>query len=115
VDEILTSSTRLISNVDAWKDSWKREKMENLAMLLQGAIAAEGMVGLKLNVNQKDLAGVLKLLPAMKKPTISSLSDTGWSALEVIIEEKTVKKLIPQLKRAGAEGIIEYPLNKVIP
>jgi ATP phosphoribosyltransferase len=115
VEELLTSSTRFISNPDAWEDSWKREKMENLAMLLQGALAAEGMVGLKMNVDQKNLAAVMKLLPAMKKPTISSLSDNGWSALEVIIEEKTVKRLLPQLKRAGAQGIIEYPLNKVIP
>jgi ATP phosphoribosyltransferase len=115
VEELLTSSTRFISNLDAWKDSWKREKMENLAMLLQGALAAEGMVGLKMNVEQKNLATVMKLLPAMKKPTISSLSDNGWSALEVIIEEKTVKRLLPQLKRSGAQGIIEYPLNKVIP
>lgn len=115
VEELLTSSTRFISNVDAWKDSWKREKMENLAMLLQGALAAEGMVGLKMNVQQKNMDAVMKLLPAMKQPTVSSLSDSGWSALEVIIEEKTVKKLIPQLKRAGAQGIIEYPLNKVIP
>jgi ATP phosphoribosyltransferase len=115
VEELLVSSTRFISNVDAWKDNWKREKMENLAMLLQGALAAEGMVGLKMNVEQKSMDAVMKLLPAMKKPTISSLSDSGWSALEVIIEEKTVKRLLPQLKRAGAQGIIEYPLNKVIP
>jgi len=115
VEELLTSSTRFISNVDSWKDSWKREKMENMAMLLQGALAAEGMVGLKMNVAQKDLDKVMKLLPALKRPTIASLSEPGWSALEVVIEEKTVKKLIPQLKRAGAEGIIEYALNKVIP
>jgi len=115
VEELLTSSTRFISNADSWKDDWKREKMENLAMLLKGAIAAEGLVGLKMNVAQKDLDKVMKLLPALKRPTISPLSEPGWSALEVIIEEKTVKKLIPQLKRAGAEGIIEYPLNKVIP
>jgi ATP phosphoribosyltransferase len=115
VEELLTSSTRFIANEASWKDDWKREKMENLAMLLQGALAAEGMVGLKMNVAQKDLEKVMKLLPAMKRPTISSLSESGWSALEVVIEEKTVKKLIPQLKRAGAEGIIEYPLNKVIP
>jgi ATP phosphoribosyltransferase len=115
VEELLTSSTRFIANVDSWKDDWKREKMENMAMLLKGALAAEGMVGLKMNVAQKDLDKVMKLLPAMKRPTISSLSETGWSALEVVIEEKTVKKLLPQLKRAGAEGIIEYPLNKVIP
>jgi ATP phosphoribosyltransferase len=115
VEELLTSSTRFIANENSWKDAWKREKMENMAMLLQGALAAEGMVGLKMNVAQKDLEKVMKILPAMKRPTISSLSESGWSALEVVIEEKTVKKLIPQLKRAGAEGIIEYPLNKVIP
>ena len=115
VEELLTSSTRFIANENSWKDDWKREKMENLAMLLKGAIAAEGLVGLKMNVAQKDLEKVMKLLPAMKRPTIAPLSEAGWSALEVIIEEKTVKKLIPQLKRAGAEGIIEYPLNKVIP
>src|SRR6185295_14611169 len=83
VEELLTSSTRFISNENAWKDSWKREKMENLAMLLKGAIAAEGMVGLKLNVAQKDLDKVMKLLPALKRPTIASLSEPGWSALEV--------------------------------
>lgn len=115
VEELLTSSTRFIANAESWKDAWKREKMENMAMLLQGALAAEGMVGLKMNVAQKDLDKVMKLLPALKRPTIASLSEPGWSALEVVIEEKTVKKLLPQLKRAGAEGIIEYPLNKVIP
>jgi ATP phosphoribosyltransferase len=115
VEELLTSSTRFISNENSWKDAWKREKMENMAMLLQGALAAEGMVGLKMNVAQKDLDKVMKLLPALKRPTIAQLSEPGWSALEVVIEEKTVKKLIPQLKRAGAEGIIEYALNKVIP
>jgi ATP phosphoribosyltransferase len=115
VEELLTSSTRFIANVDAWKDAWKREKMENMSMLLQGALAAEGMVGLKMNIEQKNLAPLMKLLPAMKRPTVSPLAENGWSAIEVIIEEKTVKKLIPQLKRAGAEGIIEYALNKVIP
>ncbi len=115
VEELLTSSTRFISNETSWKDSWKREKMENLAMLLQGALAAEGMVGLKMNVEQKNLDSLMKLLPALKRPTIAPLSESGWSAIEVIIEEKTVKKLIPQLKRSGAQGIIEYPLNKVIP
>lgn len=114
VEELLTSSTRFISNVDSWKDSWKKEKMENMAMLLQGALAAEGMVGLKMNVEQKNVEALMKLLPALKRPTISQLSEAGWSAIEVIIEEKTVKRLIPQLKRAGAQGIIEYPLNKVI-
>jgi len=115
VEELMISSTRFISNVKSWEDPWKREKMENMAMLLQGALAAEGMVGLKMNVPDKSLEAVMKLLPAMKKPTISNLSEKGWSALEVIIEEKTVKRMLPQLKRAGAQGIIEYPLNKVIP
>jgi ATP phosphoribosyltransferase len=115
VKELLTSSTRFISNLRSWNDPWKREKMENLALLLQGALAAESMVGLKMNVPDKSMEAVMKLLPAMKKPTVSSLSEKGWSALEVIIEEKTVKRLLPQLKRAGAQGIIEYPLNKVIP
>lgn len=115
VETLLTSSTRFVANETAWKDTWKREKMENMAMLLQGALAAEGMVGLKMNVEQKNLDSLMKLLPALKRPTISSLSESGWSAIEVILEEKTVKKIIPQLKRAGAQGIIEYPLNKVIP
>jgi len=115
VEELLTSSTRFIANTNAWKDDWKREKMENLAMLLTGALAAEGMVGLKMNVEQKNLEGLMKLLPALKRPTISQLSEAGWVAIEVVIEEKTVKRLIPQMKRAGAQGIIEYALNKVIP
>jgi len=115
VEELLTSSTRLIANVDSWKNTWKREKLENLAMLLQGAIAAEGMVGLKMNIAQKNLDGLMQLLPALKRPTIAPLSEAGWVAAEVVIEEKLVKRLIPQLKRIGAQGIIEYPLNKVIP
>jgi ATP phosphoribosyltransferase len=114
VDTILTSSTRFIANEKALKDPWKREKIENLAILLKGALAAEGMVGMKMNVEEKSLGAVIKVLPALKKPTISALSVEGWVALEVIIEEKIVKKLIPALKRAGAEGIIEYPLNKII-
>ena len=114
VDEILTSTTRFIANGKALEDKWKREKIENLAMLLKGALAAEGMVGLKMNVACKSLNKVISVLPALKKPTISQLSDKNWVALEVIIEEKTVKQIIPALKRAGAEGIIEYPLNKII-
>ncbi len=114
VEDILVSSTRFIANNDAWKDSWKREKIENLAILLKGALAAEGMVGLKMNVPCGSLGKVTSLLPALRKPTISQLSDPEWIALEVIIDEKIVKKIIPALKRAGAEGIIEYPLNKII-
>jgi ATP phosphoribosyltransferase len=114
VEEILTSTTRLIANNSSWKDSWKREKIENLAILLQGALNAEGMVGLKMNIPFKKLPEVEKILPALRKPTISNLSDGNWIALEVIIEENIVKRVIPALKRAGAEGIIEYPLNKII-
>lgn len=115
VETVLESTTRLIANQAAWRIPWKRHKMENLAILLQGALAAEGMVGLKLNVADAALQRVLYLLPALKRPTISPLAVKGWSAIEVVIEERTVKQLIPALKRAGAQGIIEYPLNKVIP
>jgi len=114
VEEVLTSTTRFIANAKAWNDPWKRQKIENLAILLKGALAAEGMVGLKMNVAEKDLKKIESILPALKRPTISKLDMQGWVALEVIIEEKIVKKIIPALKRAGAEGIIEYPLNKVI-
>jgi len=115
--EVLTiceSTTQLIANRKSWFDPWKRSKMENMALLLKGAIAAEEKVGLKMNVSKRDLKSVLRLLPAMKKPTISNLSDPEWFDVDTIIDEKVVKYLIPQLKRAGAQGIIEYPLNKVI-
>jgi ATP phosphoribosyltransferase len=115
VDTLLESTTRWIANRDAYSDPWKREKMENLAMLLHGALAAEGMVGLKMNVAREALEAVLNLLPAMKRPTISPLSDTEWVAVETILLEETVRDLIPALKRAGAQGLVEYPLNKVIP
>ncbi|MDR2191434.1 MAG: ATP phosphoribosyltransferase [Endomicrobium sp.] len=114
IEELLTSTTRLIANDKALKDKWKKEKIENLALLLKGALAAEGMAGLKMNVPAKALENIIAVLPALKKPTISQLSDKNWLALEVIIEEKTVKQIIPALKRAGAQGIIEYPLNKII-
>lgn len=114
VATVCESITQLIANKKSWQDTRKRKKIENLAMLLKGAILAEEKVGLKMNVMKKDLAKVLKLLPAMKKPTIASLSDPAWVDVDTIIEEKTVKYLIPELKRAGAQGIIEYPLNKVI-
>jgi ATP phosphoribosyltransferase len=104
----------LIANRKSWMIPRKRSKIENLALLLKGAILAEEKVGLKMNVLKKDLKAVLGLLPAMKKPTISELSDPGWVDVDTIIDEKTVKYLIPQLKNAGAQGIIEYPLNKVI-
>jgi ATP phosphoribosyltransferase len=114
VEEILTSTTRFIANNEALKDPWKRNKIENIAILLKGALAAEGMVGLKMNVEQKNLGRITGILPALKRPTISQLNLPGWVALEVIMEEKVVKKILPELKRAGAEGIIEYPLNKII-
>ncbi|MDO8281111.1 MAG: ATP phosphoribosyltransferase [Thermodesulfovibrionia bacterium] len=115
IETILESSTRFIANKNAWKDKWKRQKMENIVLLVKGALAAEEKVGLKMNVPEKALKKVMSLLSAMHSPTLSLLSDEGWVALEVMIEEKIVRDLIPKLKAAGAEGIIEYPLNKVIP
>lgn len=115
VETILESVTQMIACKAAWKDPWKRQKIENIAMLLQGAIVARQKVGLKLNVADKNLDKVLKILPAMRTPTISSLTDKGWHAVEVMVDESIVRKIIPELRRAGAEGIIEYPLNKVIP
>ena len=115
VETILESSTRFIANRKAWQNAWKRQKMENLVMLLKGALAAEEKVGMKMNVRQADIKRVLSLLPAMHSPTISLLSDEGWYDLDVVIDEKKVRELIPKLKKAGASGIVEYQLNKVIP
>jgi ATP phosphoribosyltransferase len=115
IDTILESSTRFIVNRKAWQEKWKRQKMENIIMLLKGALAAEENVGLKMNVSSKNLKRVMSLLSAMHSPTISALSEKGWYALEVMINEKTVRDIIPKLKMAGASGIVEYPLNKVIP
>jgi len=114
IDEIMTSTTKLIANKNAWKDTWKKRKIQNLAMLLTGALNAEEKVGLKMNVAQKNLEKVIKILPAVKTPTISQLTDGKWVALEVIIDEDIVRNIIPKLKEAGAQGIVEYPLNKVI-
>jgi ATP phosphoribosyltransferase len=108
------STTQFIANNSAYKDSWKKSKMEQIALLLKGAIAAEDKVGLKMNVKKENLKAVIAQLPALKKPTISGLSDDGWFAIETIIDEKIVRVLIPALKACGAQGIIEYPLNKVI-
>jgi len=115
IETILESSTRFIANKKAWQNRWKRRKMENLVMLLRGALAAEEQVGLKMNVSTKSLKRVMTLLSAMHSPTVSPLSDEGWYALEVMINEKVVRDLIPKLKMAGASGIVEYQLNKVIP
>jgi ATP phosphoribosyltransferase len=115
IDTILESSTRFIANKKAWKNSWKKLKMQNIVLLLKGALAAEEKVGLKMNVPQKSLKRVMSLLSSLHSPTISELSDTGWYAIEVVIDEKIVRDIIPKLKSVNAEGIIEYPLNKVIP
>jgi len=114
VDTLLTSTPRLIANHKAWKDSWKRHKIETLALMLRGALEAESKVGLKMNVAEKNLTRLLESLPALRNPTISQLSQSGWVAVETVIDEAVVRELIPQLKASGAEGIIEYPLNKVV-
>ena len=115
VETVLVSTTRFIANRKAWKDQWKRQKMENIVMLLKGALEAEERVGLKMNVPEKSLKKILSLLPAMHSPTISELSDSGWFDIDVVIQENMVRDLIPKLKKAGATGIVEYQLNKVIP
>lgn len=114
IDTLCESTTQFIANKKAHKDPWKKNKMEQLALLLLGAISAEVKVGLKMNVKKNCLAAVVAILPALKKPTISGLSEDDWCAVETVIDEKLVRTLIPRLKQAGAEGIIEYPLNKVI-
>ena len=115
VEEVLVSTTRLIANKAAWADPWKKTKIENLALLLEGAIVASDMVGLKLNVAKEDLEKILAILPAMKTPTVASLWGTDWVAVDTIVDESRVREMIPALKEGGAQGIIEYPLNKVIP
>jgi ATP phosphoribosyltransferase len=114
VDELVRSYPQLIANKQSWQDAWKRQKIETLAMMLTGALAAEEKVGLKMNVPRAKLESLLKQLPALRDPTIAALSREDWVAVETIIDEKVVREIIPQLKAAGAEGIIEYPLNKVI-
>jgi len=115
IGEVLRSTTRLIANRQAWTDPWKRRKIEDLAMQLRGAIEARQKVGLKMNVARKDLESVVKLLPAEKSPTVSALAEQDYVAVEVILEEHIERQLVPELKRAGASGIITYPLNKIIP
>lgn len=114
IDELLSSTTRFIANKDAWKDDFKRQKIENIAILLNAAIDAKTRVGLKMNVKRSDLEAILKVLPAEKSPTISDLAESEYIAVEVILEEKVERDLIPELKRAGASGIFTYSLNKVI-
>jgi ATP phosphoribosyltransferase len=115
VETVVTSTTRLIANKSSWQDSWKREKIENLVTLIQGAVRADGQVGLKMNIAREHIDKLMKIIPSMKNPTISALYDPGWVAVEIIAAEKMVRELIPNLKRCGACDIIEYPLNKVIP
>jgi ATP phosphoribosyltransferase len=114
VEELMQTNTQLIANHEAYRDSWKKEKIEQISLLLQGALRAEGMVGLKMNVSEKDLKGVVEILPSITAPTIANLYQTDWFSVETIISEKIVRELIPKLQKRGAVGIIEYPLNKVI-
>jgi ATP phosphoribosyltransferase len=114
IETVLESNTQLIANVDSWKDAAKRRKLEDIRMLLEGAINALGKVGLMLNVEKTNLAKVIAVLPALKKPTISTLSDDEWLAVNTILDETTVRTIIPRLKEAGAQGIVEYPLNKIV-
>jgi len=114
VETVLESNTKFIAHPGAWEDAWKRRKIETLILLLQGAIEAAGKVGLMLNVRRDDLEKVLSILPALKRPTVSALSDSDWVAVNTVIEEKTVREIIPRLKAADAQGIVEYPLNKIV-
>ncbi|MCG6154933.1 ATP phosphoribosyltransferase [Rubinisphaera margarita] len=114
VDEVLQSTTRLIVNKKAWADDWKQQKLNNIALMLQSCLAAEGKVGLMLNVRRTDLEKVLKSLPALQQPTVSSLSDPDWVAINTIISESVVRSIIPELREAGATGIVEFPINKII-
>jgi ATP phosphoribosyltransferase len=114
IDTLMESNTQLIANKQSLADEWKRTKLDNIALLLKAAIAAQGRVGLMLNVRRADLGRILSLLPALQRPTISSLSDEEWVAVNTIIEERTVRDLMPKLKSAGGQGIVEYPLNKIV-
>jgi len=114
VEELMKTNTQLIANKEAYQDPWKREKTEQISLLLQGALKAEGMVGLKMNVSANELKGVIEILPSITGPTISNLFQSDWFAVEVMVSEKVVRELIPKLLKQGAVGIIEYPLNKVI-
>jgi len=114
IDTVLESNTELIANLDAWRDDWKRHKLEDVKLLLEGAMNALGKVGLMLNVRKECLETVLEVLPALKHPTISHLSNSDWLAVNTILDECSVRSMIPRLKKAGAQGIVEYPLNKIV-
>jgi ATP phosphoribosyltransferase len=114
VETVMESNTQLVANKQSWADPWKRQKLEDMKMLLDGAIAALGKVGLMLNVQKGELEAVLNVLPALKNPTVSPLSHGDWYAVNTILDESTVRTIIPRLKQAGAQGIVEYPLNKIV-
>jgi ATP phosphoribosyltransferase len=114
LETVLESNTQFIANCDSWEDEWKRRKLEDVQMLLEGAMNALGKVGLMLNVERRNLDAVLSVLPALKNPTISHLSDENWLAVNTILDESTVRNILPRLKEAGAQGIVEYPLNKIV-
>ncbi len=114
IHELMESHTQLIANREAWQDPWKREKIENISLLLQGALRADRIIGLKMNVAEKDLEAVVNLLPSLNAPTIANLYQKEWFSVETVVSEDVVRDLVPQLLRKGAQGIIEYPLNKVI-
>jgi ATP phosphoribosyltransferase len=114
IDTVMASETHLIANPASYTDPWKKQKIDNIALMLQGAIAAQGQVGLMLNVQKANLAAVLSVLPALNSPTVSALSDPTWVAVNTILEESVVRDVIPKLKAASATGIVEYPLSKVV-
>lgn len=114
LDEVLQSTTRMIANKNAWTDPWKQEKLGNIALMLQSCLAAEGKVGLMMNVRRVDLPRILRELPALKDPTVASLSDPDWVAVNTIIDESVVRTIVPQLRAAGANGIVEFPISKII-
>jgi len=114
IDTVIESTPRLIASPRAWEDAWKRQKIEDMSLMLKGAMAAEGKVWLSMNVRQTDLTAVLAILPALDKPTIASLSDPAWADVTTIVDEDVVRVIVPKLKKAGAHGIVEYPLNKII-
>jgi ATP phosphoribosyltransferase len=115
LDTVMETNTKLIANPTSWEDAWKKDKIETLALLLEGALRAAEKVGLKMNVARANLDTVLALIPALKQPTISALTNEDWVAVETVLDERQARDLIPELRKAGAEGIVEYPLNKVIP
>jgi ATP phosphoribosyltransferase len=114
VETVLESNTQLIANRNAWADGWKRRKLEDIKLLLEAAMNALNKVGLMMNVQKANVEAVLSVLPALKNPTISQLSDPEWVAMNTILEESTVRTIIPRLKEVGAQGIVEYPLNKIV-